>query len=122
MSIVTVDIPSPHNVLLYFLKWQVRKDNKLGIMTNVGKNRLVKVIFTNVQKISDACASSFGKYIIIAQCIGNVFTFYYTNSNFSGKIVFLRKPKLIYSSKPQYYSPQLFSPHLLKRAETMYSI
>ena len=76
MSIVTVDIPSPHNVLLYFLKWQVHKDNKLGIMTNVGKNRLVKVTFTNIHKISDACASSFGRYIMIAQYMRNVFTFY----------------------------------------------
>ena len=36
---------------------QVHKDSKLGIMTNVGKNRLVKVIFTNIHKVSDACAN-----------------------------------------------------------------
>ena len=58
MSIVTVYIPSPYNVFLYFLEEQVHKDNKLGIMTNVGKSRLAKVIFTNIHKISDACANS----------------------------------------------------------------
>ena len=26
-------------------------------MTNVGKNKLVKVVFTNIHKISDACAT-----------------------------------------------------------------
>ena len=62
---------------------QVHKDSKLGITTNVGTsvgtnvtNRLVKVIFTNIHKISDACAKSFGRYIMIAQCMRNVFTFY----------------------------------------------
>ena len=97
-------IPSPCNVLLYFLEEQVHKDNKLGIMTNVGKNRLVKVIFTNVHKISDACANSFGRYIMIAQCMRTVFTFYYTNSSFSGKTVFLRKLKLIHLSNSQHYN------------------
>ena len=76
MSIVPVSIPSPYNVL-YFLEGQVHKDSKLGIMTNVGKNRLVKVIFTNIHKISDACGNSFGRYIMIAQCMRNVFNFYY---------------------------------------------
>ena len=38
---------------------QVHKDSKLGIMTNVGKNRLVKVTFTNIHKVSDACANGF---------------------------------------------------------------
>ena len=54
----------------------MNKDNKLGIMTNVNKNRLVKVIFTNIYKISDACANSFGRYIMITECMGNVFNFY----------------------------------------------
>ena len=54
----------------------MHKDNKLGIMTNVGKSRLVKVIFTNIHKISDACANSFGRYIMIAQYMRNVITFY----------------------------------------------
>ena len=52
------------------------KDSKLGIMTNVGKSGLVKVIFSNIHKISDACGNSFGGYIMIAQCMRNVFTFY----------------------------------------------
>ena len=76
MAIVPVYISSPYNVFLYFLGGQVHKDSKLGMMTNVGKNRLVKVIFTNIHKISDACANSFGRYIMIAQCMRNVFTFY----------------------------------------------
>ena len=62
--------------LCYFLEWQVHKNNKLGIMANVGKSRLVKVIFTNIHKISDACAHSFGIYIMIVQSMRNVFTFY----------------------------------------------
>ena len=72
MSIVPVYIPSPYNVFLYFLEGQVHKDNKLGIMTNVGKSRLEKVIFKNIHKISDA-----GANIITAQCMRNVSTFYY---------------------------------------------
>ena len=75
MSIVPLYISSPYNIFLYFLEGQVHKDSKLGIMTNVGKSRLVKVIFTNIHKISDACANSFSKYMI-AQCMRNVFTFY----------------------------------------------
>ena len=46
-------------------------------MINVGKNKLVKVIFSNIQRISDVCANSFGKYIMTVQCMRNVFTFYY---------------------------------------------
>ena len=76
MSIVTVYIPSPYNVFLYFLEGQVHNGNKLGIMTNVDKSRLVKVILTNIHKINDACANSFGRYIMIAQCMRNGFTFY----------------------------------------------
>ena len=45
-------------------------------MTNVDKNRLVKAIFTNIHKINDACANSFDRYIMIAQCMRNIFTFY----------------------------------------------
>ena len=59
-----------------FLEGQVHKDNKLGIATNVGKNTLVKVVFTNIHKISDTCANSFGRYIMTAQCMRDVFTFY----------------------------------------------
>ena len=76
MSIVPVYIPSPYNVFFYFLEEQVHKDTKLGIIINVGKSRLVKAVFVNIQKMSDACANSFGRYIIIAQCMRNVCTFY----------------------------------------------
>ena len=76
MSIVSVYIPSSYNSFLYFLEEQVHKDSKLGTMTNVGKSRLAKVLFTNIHKVSDACANSFGRYIMIAQCMRNVFTFY----------------------------------------------
>ena len=113
MSIVPVNIPSPYNVFLYFLEGQVHKDSKLGIMTNMGKSRLAKVIFTNIHKISDACANSFGRYIMIAQCVRNVFTFYYINSSFSGKMVFLRKLKLIYPRNPQHYNSYLVPTFLI---------
>ena len=76
IAIVPVYIPSSYNVFLYFLGGQVHKDSKLGIITNVGKSRLAKVIFTNIHEINDACANSFGKCIMIAQCIRNVFIFY----------------------------------------------
>ena len=76
MSIVPVYILSSYNVFLYFLEWQVQKDRKLGIMTNMGKSRLAKVIFTNIHKIIDACAHSFDRYIKIAQCMTSTFTFY----------------------------------------------
>ena len=76
MSIVTVYIPSPYNVFLYTLEGQLHIDDKLGILNNVDKSKLVKVIFTNIHKISDACANSFGRYIMIAQCMRNVFTYY----------------------------------------------
>ena len=76
MSISPVSIPSPYNVFLYFFEGQVHKDSKLGIMTNMGKSRLAKVIFNNIHKISDACANSFDRYIMIPQCMRNVFTFY----------------------------------------------
>ena len=76
MPIVTVYISSPYNVFLFFLEGQVHKENNLGIMTNVSKSMLVKVIFTNIHKINDACANSFGRYIMIAQCVKNAFTFH----------------------------------------------
>ena len=79
MSIVPVSIPSPYIVFLYFLEGQKHDDSKLGIMINVGKCMLVKVIFSNIYKISDACANSFGRYIMIAQCMRNVFNFYQTH-------------------------------------------
>ena len=66
----------PHTMYFFFLEGQVHKENKLGIMTNVSKSMLEKVIFTNIHKINDAFANSFGRYIMIAQCMKNVFTFY----------------------------------------------
>ena len=53
----------------------MHKDNKLGITTNVGRSRPIKVIFTNIHKISDAFANSFCIYIMIEQCTRNVITF-----------------------------------------------
>ena len=76
MSIVPVYIPSPYNDFLYFLEGPMYQDSKLGIMTNMGKSRLAKVIFTNIHKISDAWANSFDRFIMTAQCMRNVFTFY----------------------------------------------
>ena len=76
MPIVTVYIPSPYNVFLYFLEEQVHKDINFEIMTYAGKSRLVKVIFTNIHKISDAYPKKFGRYIMLAQCMRNIFTFY----------------------------------------------
>ena len=72
-SLYTVPVQS----FFYFLEGQVHKSNKLGIMTNVGKSRLGKAICTNIHKISDTCANSFGRYIMTAQCMRNVFTFYH---------------------------------------------
>ena len=75
MSIVPVYITSPY-IFFYFLEGQVNKDTKLGIITNVGKSGLVKTIFANIHKMSDAWANSFGRYIMIVHCMINAFTFY----------------------------------------------
>ena len=68
--------PSHTMFFQYFLEGKAHKHIKLGIMTNVRKSRLVKVIFTNIHKINDACPNSFGRHIMIAQYMRNVFTFY----------------------------------------------
>ena len=65
--------------MFFFTFWKgmfINKDSKLGVMTNVGKSRLVKVILTIIHKISDACANGFGRYIMTARSMRNVFTFY----------------------------------------------
>ena len=67
MSIVTVYIPSPYNAF-FILEGQVHKDNKLGIMNNAGKSRLVKVIFTDIHKISDSCANSLFIIFYLQNC------------------------------------------------------
>ena len=77
MSIVPVSIPLPYNLFLYFFEGQKYKDSKLGIMINVGKSGLIKVIFSNIRKKCDVCANSFDTYIMTAQYMRNVFTFYY---------------------------------------------
>ena len=89
-------------------------------MNNVGKNRLVKVIFTNVHKISDACANSFARYIMIAQCMRNGFTLYY-NFKFLWKNGLYEKIKAHLLQQPQittifqpptfkFYSRKLLAP------------
>ena len=96
----------PHT-MFFFTFWK-GKCIKTRIMTNVGKNRLVKVIFTNIHKISDACANSFGRYLMIAQCMRNVFTLY---SILWGNGV----SEKIKAHLPQHPASlqQLFSPHLI---------
>ena len=101
MFLDPVYIPFPYNVFVYFLEGQVHEDSKLGIMTNVGRRRLVKVIFTNIHKMSDACANSLGRYnsTMYEKCF-----YFFLNSSFYGKMEFLKKLKLIPSSTIQYYN------------------
>ena len=76
MPIVPVSISSPIQCFSLFFGRQKHKDRKLEIMINVGKSRLVKVFFSNIHKISDACANNFSRYIMVAQCMRNVFPLY----------------------------------------------
>ena len=55
--------PALYNDFVYLLEPQMHKNSKLGILTNVSKSRLAKVTFTNIHKMSDACANSFDRYI-----------------------------------------------------------
>ena len=102
----------PYNVFPYFLEGQVpHKDNKLGIMTNVGKSRLEKVIFTNIHKISDACA-----VLVDISWLHNVWEMFLLFIKFR----FLWKNSVsekIKAHLPQHPTPppalqQLFNPHL----------
>ena len=93
----------------YFLKGQVHKDSKLAILINMGKSRLVKAIFTNNYKMSDACANSFGRYIMTAQCMRNVF--FFIKFMFLRKNGFSEKIKAHFPQHPQAFQ-QLFSPHI----------
>ena len=100
MSVVTVYIPSPYNVFLYLLEGQVHKDKMLGIMTNVGQTRLVRVIFTNIHKIRDACT-----VLVDASWLHNIWEMFllFIKFKFLWKMVFTRKLKLIYPSTSQHY-------------------
>ena len=54
------------NTMFLFTFWigQVHKDSKLGIMTYVGRRKLVKIIFTNIHMMSNTYANRFARYII----------------------------------------------------------
>ena len=80
----------------------MHKDSKLEIMINVGKSRLVKVIFKNIHKISDACTNSFGRYIMIAQYMTNVLLF--IKFKLLWKNGFSEKIKAHLSQHPQHYN------------------
>ena len=76
MSIVPLSLITSRT-MFFFLEGRVHKDSKLEIMTNVGKNRLAKVIFPKIHKISAVCAkNSFARYNMTAVCMRNVFTFF----------------------------------------------
>ena len=93
-------------------------------MTNVGKTF---TRFTNILKMGNACASSFGRY---RKSLNEWYTMYVKNFNFLFKSMFLRKNDRIeknwnsFATAPQKNNPpllnrlppefrQLFSPHLL---------
>ena len=112
----------------------MHKDTILGIITNTGKSRLIKVIFANIRKMSDACTNSFGRYIMIVQRMRNVFTFneiqvFFRENGVSKKI----KAHFVQNPPPlqQLFSPHLFNfiqkklaslPFKVEGAESMYSI
>ena len=105
MPIVSVSIPSPYIAFLYFLGGQKHEDSKLGTIIIVGKCRLVKVIFSNIHKISDACANRFGRYIMIAHTWLYEKCFYFLlHSSFSVKMLLLGKLKFIYPSTSKRYN------------------
>ena len=96
------------------------------MMTNVGK-RLTR--FTNIYKMSNACASSFGRYI---KWLNEWYTMYVKNFNFLFKSMFLRKTgqtetnwKSFAAAPPEKQAPllirlppefqQFFNPYLLLR-------
>ena len=127
-----MSVPFPYNFFLYFLEAQKHEDSKLGIMINVGKYRLVKVIFSNIHKIIDALQT----VLVDTSQLHNVWKMFllFITFKFPGKTVFPGKLKLIYPSTSKHYNncsaPTflisfknfLAQPHLKKTAETMHSI
>ena len=97
-------IPSPYNVFLYFLEGQMHKDRKLGIMTNVGKNKLVKVI---LKKHSQNGVILVQTVLVDTLWVHNVWEMFllFIRFKFLWKKFFLRKLKLIYlSTLPLHYN------------------
>ena len=88
--------PFSYYVFVYFLEGQVHKDNKLEIVTNVGRRRLVKSSLQNIHKMSDACTNSFGRYI--KRCT------MYEKCSYFFKLQFLRKNGV--SEKMEGHFPQ----------------
>ena len=99
----------PYNVFLYLLKREVHKDSKLGIMT-----MWVKAILSNINKISDACANSFGKYIWLHNVWETSFLFIKLKFLWKNGVSEKIKAHLLQHSQAL---QQLFSPHLFNFIE-----
>ena len=97
----------------------MHKDSKLGIVTNVGKSRLLKGIFSNIYKISDACANSFDRYIMTAQCMRTFLLL--INFKFLWKKGVSEKIKARLPQHPQALQ-QLFSPHFFHFIQKIFSL
>ena len=97
----------------------MHKDSKLGIVTNVGKSRLLKGIFSNIYKISDACVNSFDRYIMTAQCMRTFLLL--INFKFLWKNGVSEKIKARLPQHPQALQ-QLFSPHFFHFIQKFFSL
>ena len=97
-------------------------------MTHVGKSRLVKAIFTKIHKISDALQFWCKHH----DCTMYEKCFYFLlKSSSSGKMVFLRKLKLIYPGTPSIttiihthlfnFIQKIFSPTPFKKEDRDYA-